>query len=182
MDQVPYTHPADAKTTKSIAGKLFHPGDTRPIPRSLHPDPKISRARKGGAPEAPTAENDMETLRADTVKDITAKLPQLDAEQLDELEKRESGDKKPRPTLLKAIDEERLRRNVDPLRELQESDEDKVLDQLADLSDEDLARLGELEGEAEQPREAVTAAINAETKRRADEGKADGKEQGSSGE
>lgn len=113
MDYVPYTHPADAKNTVSIAGKLFHPGDTRPIPRSLHPDPKVSRARKGAAPEAPAVEDDMESLRSDSVPDITAKLPQLDDDQLAELHDLESQDNKPRKGVLQAVEEEQLRRKSD---------------------------------------------------------------------
>lgn len=113
MDYVPYTHPADAKNTISIAGKMFHPGETRPIPRSLHPDPKVSRARKGAAPEAPPAEDDMESLRSDSVRVIEGKLPQLTDEKLAELYNLESQDDKPRKGVLQAVEEEQLRREAD---------------------------------------------------------------------
>lgn len=112
MDKVPYTYPIDAKGTKTVAGLLFHPGDTRPIPRSLHPDPKVSGAKRGAAPTAEPAEDDLETLRSDSVKSITGKLPQLDDDQLVELLGLENKDEKPRKGVVTAIEEEQLRREA----------------------------------------------------------------------
>ncbi len=107
MRKIPYTHPDSAPNPTTIGGVLLHPGDTRLVDASMVPG---ARAKAAPAPTAPPAEDDMETLRSDSVKDIVAKLEQLADEQLDELEQLERADDKPRKGVLEGIDEERLRR------------------------------------------------------------------------
>jgi len=103
--KIPYTN-TTAKFVH-VGGVMIPPGDTREIDERLHPD---YRQPAPPAEEDPVSE--LALILAGSVATILAGFDALADEELAELRALEAGAGKPRTSLLKAIDEEALRRAV----------------------------------------------------------------------
>jgi len=119
MKKVPFFN--DSKVRRTIGGRAVAPGATLFVDERDHPDytpPPAQRPRKQHSD--PVLE-----LLDNPVADIVPDLPKLTDEQFDKLQQAEKDGNKTRKSLLKAFDEEHLRRaelklgegNADPDRE-----------------------------------------------------------------
>lgn len=91
-----------------VAGMMIPPGETRhfdpeQVPVHLRPAPVAE-------PKEETQFDPIEELRAGTVKEIVAQIPELADDVLEALGAAEQSDKNPRTSLLSAIAEEQLTR------------------------------------------------------------------------
>lgn len=97
----------------NIAGKAFHPGESRPIEDSEIPEARIkgflipgdepAAAAEIETPTTPVTALSAKELQLKTIKDLTDLFPTLTNAQLLDLEAAEKGAEVPRETLLKLL-------------------------------------------------------------------------------
>lgn len=123
-----------------VGGKMIPPGTGRDIDVAFLPPEHRDGAPAMPADEPPSLHALVEALHAKSVKDITADLPSLTQEALDMLLEAEQGAPKPRSSLIAAIEAERIRRADAQMRT---EDDEAYAKQLAGLTPEQLAAIGE---------------------------------------
>ena len=122
-----------------VGGKMIQPGTGRDIDVALLP-PEYQEQTAAAAPAEPTLADLIEALRAKSVKDILAEAPTLTQEALGLLLEAERVQAKPRTSLIAGLDAEMLARaNA----KLDAEEEALYLNQLLDLTPEQLAAIGE---------------------------------------
>lgn len=122
-----------------VGGKMIQPGTGRDIDVALLP-PEFQEQTAAAAPTEPTLADLIEALRARSVKDILAEAPTLTQEALGLLLESERAQAKPRTSLIAGLDAEMLARaNA----KLDAEEEALYLNQLLDLTPEQLAAIGE---------------------------------------
>lgn len=123
-----------------VGGKLIPPGESRDIDVALLPPERCDAPAQAAEPAAPGLAAQVQALHAHSVKEIVAELPALTQEAFELLCQAEAEHAKPRSSLLAALDAERIRRaNA----QLEADAEDSYQKQLAELTPEQLAALGE---------------------------------------
>lgn len=138
----------DGPGTLFVAGRMIPPGEGRDVPVHL-----LSASQRGeeaaptpeAAPE-PSLDELLAELLAHPVKHIAEQLPSLTEEALQRLDMLAHEEAVPRKTLLTAIGEEKVRRAEERFQAEMDAEHQR---NLAKLTPEQLAELGESQGQGE---------------------------------
>lgn len=154
MEKVPVTN--NSKMPIYVGSEMIPPGETRhfdvaDVPAHLRP--------AAAEPEAEAVVVDpVEELSGKSAKDIIAAIPGLSDPQLEQLNTLEQARETPRSTVLKAISEASLTRA--DLDGLSEKPEAEIIAAIAQLNEQQLEKLGDIEQTRSEPRTAVLSAIS----------------------
>ena len=154
MEKVPVTN--NTAMPIYVGSNMVPPGETRhfdlaEVPEHLRPAPAEVAAE--------AVETDpVEALSAKSAKEIIGAIPGLTDQQLEQLGNLEQARETPRTTVLKAISETSLTRA--DIEALSEKPEAEIIAAIAQLNEQQLEKLGDIEQTRTEPRAAVLAAVS----------------------
>lgn len=93
-----------------LAGRMIQPGDGRDIPLADLPEGNADASAQPAKLAEPSLDDELQAVRAQSVKALVAVLPGMTIEALERLRMLEEADDTPRKTLLGAIEAELIER------------------------------------------------------------------------